>query len=75
MIPQTPTLGMQFCATQAYEGSRTDELSVPAGARVHVLEPSDRGWWLCRYSECAHTHVCMRVGAVAGAAWQEGHIR
>lgn len=52
---------MQFCATQAYEGSRTDELSVPAGARVHVLEPSDRGWWLCRYSECAHTHVCVRV--------------
>ncbi|XP_041532469.1 NADPH oxidase organizer 1 isoform X2 [Microtus oregoni] len=42
--------GMQFCATQAYEGSRTDELSVPAGARVHVLEPSDRGWWLCRYN-------------------------
>ncbi|KAK7801951.1 hypothetical protein U0070_005938 [Myodes glareolus] len=42
--------GMQFCATQAYEGSRTDELSVPAGARVHVLETSDRGWWLCRYN-------------------------
>ncbi|CAO2642207.1 NADPH oxidase organizer 1 [Lemmus lemmus] len=42
--------GMQFCATQAYEGSRTDELSVPAGARVHVLQTSDRGWWLCRYN-------------------------
>ncbi|XP_059125176.1 NADPH oxidase organizer 1 isoform X2 [Peromyscus eremicus] len=42
--------GTQFCATQAYEGSRTDELSVPAGARVCVLETSDRGWWLCRYS-------------------------
>lgn len=59
--PQTPTLGMQFCATQAYEGSRTDELSVPAGARVHVLETSDRGWWLCRYSECAHARVCVHV--------------
>ncbi|XP_007640386.1 NADPH oxidase organizer 1 isoform X1 [Cricetulus griseus] len=42
--------GTQFCATQAYEGSRTDELSVPAGARVYVLETSDRGWWLCRYN-------------------------
>ncbi|XP_052615005.1 NADPH oxidase organizer 1 [Peromyscus californicus insignis] len=42
--------GTQFCATQAYEGSHTDELSVPAGARVCVLETSDRGWWLCRYS-------------------------
>lgn len=42
--------GRQFCATQAYEGSRPDELSVPSGARVHVLETSDRGWWLCRYN-------------------------
>ncbi|OBS80616.1 hypothetical protein A6R68_21174 [Neotoma lepida] len=33
--PQIPTLGTQFFATQAYEGSRTDELSVPAGARVY----------------------------------------
>ncbi|XP_051023619.1 NADPH oxidase organizer 1 [Acomys russatus] len=41
--------GRQFCATQGYEGSCTDELSVPSGARVHVLETSDRGWWLCRY--------------------------
>ncbi|XP_036165012.1 NADPH oxidase organizer 1 isoform X3 [Myotis myotis] len=41
--------GSQFCASQAYEGCRPDELSVPAGARVHVLEMSDRGWWLCRF--------------------------
>lgn len=41
--------GFQFCASRAYEGSRADELSVPAGAQVHVLEMSDRGWWLCRF--------------------------
>ncbi|XP_032957467.1 NADPH oxidase organizer 1 isoform X2 [Rhinolophus ferrumequinum] len=41
--------GFQFCASRAYEGSRADELSVPAGAHVHVLEMSDRGWWLCRF--------------------------
>nr|KAF6366739.1 NADPH oxidase organizer 1 [Pipistrellus kuhlii] len=41
--------GSQFCASQAYEGSQADELSVPAGARVRVLETSDRGWWLCRF--------------------------
>ncbi|XP_031207232.1 NADPH oxidase organizer 1 isoform X2 [Mastomys coucha] len=41
--------GRQFCATQAYDGSRPDELSVPSGACVNVLEISDRGWWLCRY--------------------------
>lgn len=48
--PHIPILGRQFCTTQAYEGSRSDELSVPSGARVHVLETSDRGWWLCRYN-------------------------
>lgn len=42
--------GPQFCASRAYESSRADELSVPAGARVRVLETSDRGWWLCRYA-------------------------
>nr|XP_058894246.1 NADPH oxidase organizer 1 isoform X2 [Kogia breviceps] len=39
----------QFCASHAYESSQADELSVPAGARVRVLEMSDRGWWLCRF--------------------------
>lgn len=41
--------GSRFFSTCAYEGGRVDELSVPAGARVCVLEKSDRGWWLCRY--------------------------
>ncbi|XP_023567411.1 NADPH oxidase organizer 1 isoform X1 [Octodon degus] len=41
--------GSQFCASRAYKGICADELSVPAGARVQVLETSDRGWWLCRY--------------------------
>ncbi|KAM5331508.1 NADPH oxidase organizer 1 [Glossophaga mutica] len=44
--------GSQFCVSRAYEGSQVDELSVPAGARVQVLEMSDRGWWLCRFSGC-----------------------
>ncbi|XP_003478158.1 NADPH oxidase organizer 1 [Cavia porcellus] len=43
--------GTVFCASRAYKGSRADELSVPAGARVQVLETSDRGWWLCRYCD------------------------
>ena len=43
-----PFPGSQFCASHAYESSQADELSVPAGARVHVLKTSDRGWWLCR---------------------------
>ncbi|XP_058565845.1 NADPH oxidase organizer 1 [Neofelis nebulosa] len=41
--------GPQFCTALAYESSHEDELSVPAGARVRVLETSDRGWWLCRF--------------------------
>ncbi|KAK2097368.1 NADPH oxidase organizer 1 [Saguinus oedipus] len=51
--PSLGSSGPQFCASRAYEGSRADELSVPAGARVHVLKMSDRGWWLCRYSDRA----------------------
>ncbi|XP_030780863.1 NADPH oxidase organizer 1 isoform X5 [Rhinopithecus roxellana] len=43
--------GPHFCASRAYENNRADELSVPAGARVRVLETSDRGWWLCRYGD------------------------
>ncbi|XP_035876946.1 NADPH oxidase organizer 1 isoform X1 [Phyllostomus discolor] len=42
--------GSQFFVSRAYDGSQVDELSVPAGARVQVLEMSDRGWWLCRFS-------------------------
>lgn len=45
--------GSQFCASQAYNGICADELSVPAGACVQVLETSDRGWWLCRYGDRA----------------------
>ncbi|XP_004628166.1 NADPH oxidase organizer 1 isoform X2 [Octodon degus] len=45
--------GSQFCASRAYKGICADELSVPAGARVQVLETSDRGWWLCRYGDQA----------------------
>ncbi|XP_032462540.1 NADPH oxidase organizer 1 isoform X3 [Phocoena sinus] len=41
--------GYQFCASHAYESSQADELSVTTGARVHVLETSDCGWWLCRF--------------------------
>ncbi|XP_063573549.1 NADPH oxidase organizer 1 isoform X14 [Pongo abelii] len=51
--PRCHPAGRQFCASRAYESSRADELSVPAGARVRVLETSDRGWWLCRYGDRA----------------------
>ncbi|XP_034796866.2 NADPH oxidase organizer 1 isoform X3 [Pan paniscus] len=51
--PSLGSSGPQFCASRAYESSRADELSVPAGARVRVLETSDRGWWLCRYGDRA----------------------
>ncbi|XP_072871125.1 NADPH oxidase organizer 1 isoform X5 [Chlorocebus sabaeus] len=49
--PSLGSSGPQFCASRAYESNRADELCVPAGARVRVLEKSDRGWWLCRYGD------------------------
>ncbi|KAF6126056.1 NADPH oxidase organizer 1 [Phyllostomus discolor] len=50
LTPKCPLPGSQFFVSRAYDGSQVDELSVPAGARVQVLEMSDRGWWLCRFS-------------------------
>ncbi|XP_008580198.1 PREDICTED: NADPH oxidase organizer 1 [Galeopterus variegatus] len=47
--PSLGSSGPQFCVSCAYESTRRDELSVPAGACVRVLETSDRGWWLCRF--------------------------
>ncbi|XP_065780111.1 NADPH oxidase organizer 1 isoform X2 [Muntiacus reevesi] len=52
--------GPQFCAVRAYESSRADELSVPAGARVRVLEASDRG------SEAAPVFSQLRRCSVMG---------
>ncbi|XP_004706206.1 NADPH oxidase organizer 1 [Echinops telfairi] len=41
--------GPRLYISQAYEGCSPEELSVPSGAHIHVLQTSDRGWWLCRY--------------------------
>ncbi|XP_075384196.1 NADPH oxidase organizer 1 [Tenrec ecaudatus] len=41
--------GPRFYISRAYEGCSPEELSAPLGAHIHVLEMSDRGWWLCRY--------------------------
>ncbi|XP_032124106.1 NADPH oxidase organizer 1 isoform X2 [Sapajus apella] len=76
--PSLGSSGPQFCASCAYEGSRADELSVPAGARVHVLKTSDRGWWLCRYGDRAGLlpAVVLRpegLGALlSGTVFREG---
>ncbi|XP_074055098.1 NADPH oxidase organizer 1 [Macrotis lagotis] len=48
-LPQMPRSGLLFWTSGAYESSREDELSVPAGARVTLLQASERGWWRCRY--------------------------
>ncbi|XP_036595470.1 NADPH oxidase organizer 1 [Trichosurus vulpecula] len=48
-MPQMPYSGLPFCATEAYQSSREDELSVPVGAHVTVLKESECGWWQCRY--------------------------
>ncbi|XP_072459798.1 NADPH oxidase organizer 1 [Notamacropus eugenii] len=50
-MPQIPCSGLTFCTTEAYKSSREDELSVPTGARVTVLQESECGWWQCRYRD------------------------
>ncbi|XP_004373446.1 NADPH oxidase organizer 1 [Trichechus manatus latirostris] len=71
--PPRGSSGAQFCASRAYKGCSADELSVPAGARVRVLETSDRGWWLCRYGSRAGLLPAVllrpdRLGALLGGA-------
>ncbi|XP_029014946.1 NADPH oxidase organizer 1a [Betta splendens] len=42
--------GMRYTATKSYKATNDDEINVPVGAVVQVLEKSDNGWWLVSYS-------------------------
>lgn len=44
-----PLSGMRYTATKSYKATNDDEINVPIGAVVQVLEKSDNGWWLVRY--------------------------
>ncbi|XP_053327498.1 NADPH oxidase organizer 1-like [Spea bombifrons] len=44
------TNGMAYFAVKAFEAQNTDELSLPLGAVVEVLEQSEIGWWLIYYN-------------------------
>ncbi|XP_044533386.1 NADPH oxidase organizer 1 [Gracilinanus agilis] len=71
-MPAIPSSGLLFWSAVAYQGSREDELSVPAGARVTVLEASERGWWRCRYRgrdgllPAVLLHRCPDSGSAGG---------
>uniref|UniRef100_A0A5F8HF41 NADPH oxidase organizer 1 n=1 Tax=Monodelphis domestica TaxID=13616 RepID=A0A5F8HF41_MONDO len=70
--PAIPGSGVLFWSAGAYQGSREDELSVPAGARVTVLEASECGWWRCRYRDrdgllpAVLLHRCPDPGSAGG---------
>ncbi|XP_074513319.1 NADPH oxidase organizer 1-like [Sebastes fasciatus] len=42
--------GMLYIAVKSYKATKDDEISVAIGAVVEVLQKSDNGWWLIRYS-------------------------
>ncbi|XP_037648455.1 uncharacterized protein LOC119501850 [Sebastes umbrosus] len=41
---------MLYIAVKSYKATKDDEISVAIGAVVEVLQKSDNGWWLIRYS-------------------------
>lgn len=42
--------GMLYIAVKSYKATKDDEISVAIGTVVEVLQKSDNGWWLIRYS-------------------------
>ncbi|XP_074552424.1 uncharacterized protein gid4 [Halichoeres trimaculatus] len=45
-----PERGMLYCTVKSYKATKDDEITVPIGSVVEVLQKSDNGWWLIRYS-------------------------
>ncbi|CAJ1076527.1 NADPH oxidase organizer 1a [Xyrichtys novacula] len=46
----TPERGMLYCAVKSYKAAKDDEITVPIGSVVEVLQQSDNGWWFIRYN-------------------------
>uniref|UniRef100_A0A667YAJ6 NADPH oxidase organizer 1a n=1 Tax=Myripristis murdjan TaxID=586833 RepID=A0A667YAJ6_9TELE len=42
--------GMLYTAAKSYKATKDDELTVEIGSVVEVLQKSENGWWLIRYS-------------------------
>lgn len=42
---------MMYTATKNYKATKDDEITVTMGAVVEVIQKSENGWWLIRYSE------------------------
>ncbi|XP_034566876.1 NADPH oxidase organizer 1a [Notolabrus celidotus] len=42
--------GMLYCAIKSYKATKDDEITVSIGTVVEILQKSDNGWWLIRYS-------------------------
>ncbi|KAK5856361.1 hypothetical protein PBY51_007964 [Eleginops maclovinus] len=49
-IDGTSERGMLYNAIKNYKATKDDEITVAIGAVVEVLQKSDNGWWLVRYS-------------------------
>lgn len=49
-VDGTPERGTLYTAIKSYKATKRDEISVTIGAVVEVLQKSDSGWWLIRYS-------------------------
>lgn len=41
---------MLYTAVKSYKATKDDEITVTIGSVVEVLQMSENGWWLIRYS-------------------------
>ena len=44
-------LGQIYITTQNYTAKDEDEISLPSGVKVEVVEKSLHGWWRVKYIE------------------------
>ncbi|XP_040048024.2 NADPH oxidase organizer 1a [Gasterosteus aculeatus] len=42
--------GLRYTAVKTYKATKDDEITVPIGSVVEVLQKSDNGWWLIRHN-------------------------
>lgn len=57
---------MLYTAVKSYKATKDDEITVAMGAVVEVIQKSENGWWLIRYSDS------VRKDKVAGLKYYVG---
>ncbi len=58
--------GMLYTAVKSYKATKDDEITVTIGSVVEVLQKSENGWWLIRYSSCFTFYAVAALSSEGG---------